>query len=427
MLLSKFSRFAFNTLHRSLGLLGMATALTATLGLAACNSDTTSVPNAVRTAPAGVSAGASACAAKTVDPNNPMSAVCNVFVIVLENKDFAATFGDASVAPYLSKTLTSLGAFVPNYYGVAHNSNPNYLAMISGQGPNPQTQADCQLYSDFVGNSNLVDPNGQAIGTGCVYPAFVKTVADQLDEKKLSWMGYMEDMGKDKNREAATCAHPAINAQDNTQSATAADQYAARHNPFVYFHSIIDDQARCDQHVVNLDRLAADLQSPDTTANFNLIVPNLCNDGHDTGCKNGDPGGLVSADAFLKRVVPTILNSPAFKAGGLLIVTFDEADLTGSPSPAGFNPLTGKAAACCSTVPNVSLNSPLPGIVGFGGGQVGAVMVSPFIRPGTVSQTAYNHYSLLRSVEDGFQLAHLGWAGQAGLSTFGKDVLNQVH
>ena len=73
----------------------------------------------------------------------------------------------------------------------------------------------------------------QAVGNGCVYPAGVKTVADQLEAKGLTWRGYMEDMG-------TPCRHPAANAADDTQKAKVGDQYAARHNPFVYFHSITD-------------------------------------------------------------------------------------------------------------------------------------------------------------------------------------------
>ncbi len=63
-----------------------------------------------------------------------------------------------------------------------------------------------------------------------------------------------------------------------------------------------------------------------------------------------------------------------------------------------------------------------PGIIGPGGGRIGAVLLSPYIRPGTVSTRPYNHYALLRSVEDIFGLDHLGFAGQKGLQPFGADV-----
>ncbi len=90
-----------------------------------------------------------------------------------------------------------------------------------------------------------------------------------------------------------------------------ADQYATRHNPFVYFHSIIDDTTLCDTHVVSLTALTQDLASPGGGANYSFITPDLCNDGHDAPCANGQPGGLDSADAFLQTWVPQITGTPA--------------------------------------------------------------------------------------------------------------------
>ena len=74
----------------------------------------------------------------------------HVFVIVLENEDADTTFGPASPAPYLAQTLTAQGAFVPGYYGIGHNSLDDYIAMVSGQAPNIETQADCPLFTDFL-------------------------------------------------------------------------------------------------------------------------------------------------------------------------------------------------------------------------------------------------------------------------------------
>jgi hypothetical protein len=207
-----------------------------------------------------------------------------------------------------------------------------------------------------------------------------------------------------------TCAHPDIGllSQDHTQSAQAGDQYATRHNPFMYFHSIIDRTAACNANVVPLTRLQADLAAPNTAANFNFITPNLCNDGHDTGCVNGQPGGLVGIGTFTQLWAPRILNSPAFKDGGMLIVTFDESEIPGD------------AAACCNQP--TGPNSPLNGITGPGGGRVGALIVSNYVKPNTTSDVPYNHYSFLRSMEDLFGLAHLGYAAQDGLVPFGADV-----
>ncbi len=330
--------------------------------------------------------------------------VGHVFVINLENKGFASAFGPGSPAPYLSSTLREQGALLSQYYGTAHNSLPNYVAQISGQGPDTQTQGDCQAYTDFVGAATVA-PN-QAVGNGCVYPAAVKTLPDQLAAKHLTWHGYLEDMAHSPTQ-STTCRHPALNTVDDTQKARVGDQYAARHNPFVYFHSITDSPT-CQRNDVDLNRLKTDLTSVTTTPNYSMIVPNLCHDGHDSPCVDGQPGGLVSADAFLRTWVPIIQASPAFKQDGMLVVTFDESD----------GPQTD-ATACCGEVPGP--NTPLPGITGLGGGRVGAVVVSKFTKPGTVNDTPYNHYSLLASIEDLFGLPYLGYASQVPYR-FGRDV-----
>jgi len=327
-----------------------------------------------------------------------LPSIKHVFVIVLENKDYAVTFGANSPAPYLAKTLTAKGQLLDQYYGIGHFSLDNYIGMLSGQAPNIQTQADCQFYAEFL--PGAPGPDGQSVGQGCVYPASVKTLPDQLSAKGLTWKGYMEDMG-------TPCRHPALNSQDTTQAATPNDQYAARHNPFVYFHSIIDSPA-CARNVVDLKNMAADLTRQATTPNFTFVTPDLCSDGHDAPCIDGRPGGLKSADAFLSTWVPRILSSPAYKKDGLLLVTFDEAEVNND------------ATACCGERPGP--NSPMPGQTGPGGGRTGAVAISQFVKPGSKNSTPYNHYSFLRSMEDIFGLEHLGFAGQAGLKAFGADV-----
>lgn len=117
--------------------------------------------------------------------------------------------------------------------------------------------------------------------------------------------------------------------------------------------------------------------------------------------------------------MPEILASPAFQQDGLLIVTFDE-------SASGTGSCCGESADAetinGSNTPNPSGDDG----VGDGGGQVGAVLVSPYIQAGTVNQTSYNHYSMLGSIEDLFGLGRLGFAGVAGLPTFGSDVFDRT-
>jgi hypothetical protein len=338
--------------------------------------------------------------------SSSMPPIRHVFIIMLENESYPVTFGPQSIAPYLSRELPKQGALLSGYYGVGHYSLDNYLAMISGQAPNPATQDDCATYSEFAPTTSKPDDNGQLPGTGCVYPKNVLTIANQLTDAGFSWKGYMEDMGNDPAREAATCAHPVIGTADITQRATPTDQYATKHDPFVYFHSIIDKRKYCDSHVVNLDHLVHDLSRLKTTPNLVYITPGLCHDGHDAPCKNGQPGGLISADEFLHTWVPRILDAPAFKKDGLLIITFDEGN---------------DGNACCNEQPLPG--GPQPGgKIGPGGGHIGAVLLSPFITPGTHSDVEYNHYSLLRTLEDLFGLTHLGYARDDKLQTFGSDV-----
>ncbi len=348
-------------------------------------------------------AGPTAGVAAPVSTAAYLSAIMHVFVINIENKGYDKTWGPTSAAPYLAKTLRSRGVLLNTYYATAHNSQPNYIAQLSGQGPNPQMQADCQVYSSFVGTGTGTAAPGQAVGDGCVFPASVPSLPTQLDGKGLSWKGYLQDM-------ATACRHPVINTADTNQKAKIGDQYAARHNPFLYFAAIVNSP-NCASRVVDLSQLPNDLTSINTTANLTYITPNLCDDGHDTPCVDGRPGGLASVNTWLTVWVPRILNSPAFKTDGALIITADESD---SPQ--------SDATACCAEAPGP--NSPLPGISGPGGGRIGALVLSRWTAPNTWSTTPYNHYSLLASIEDIFKLPYLGYAATTGLHRFGLDIYN---
>src|SRR5579859_8113554 len=356
----------------------------------------------------------------------------HVFVITLENEGYDVTFGANSKAPYLAQTLTSQGVLLTQYFGTGHASLDNYVAMISGQAATPETRNDCFIFADF--KLTGITPDGQATGGGCVYPASIKTLPDQLKAARKTWRAYMGDMGNDPNRESATCGHAPLNQVDITESAEApsptvplGDQYAARHNPFVYFHSIIDSPD-CNSNVVNLNQLPNDLASEDSTPNFVFITPNLCDDGHDGPCKTGQPGGLVSADLFLQKWVPMIMASEAYRRDGLLIINFDEAGATIVPNPNGGFIVNFDGQFCCNEQPGPNLGTfPQSSQIGsftltfknYGGDRTGAVLLSPFLKKGTVSNIPFNHYSLLKTIEDIFDLdEHLGYAGQPGLMGF---------
>jgi phosphatidylinositol-3-phosphatase len=342
-------------------------------------------------------------AVRADSPRDASPRVGHVFVVNVENKGFATTWGHRSQAPYLATTLRSKGVLLSQYYGTAHHSLGNYLAQISGQGPSYDVQHDCSRFVPFTVTRATVAP-GQVVGHGCVYPRSVKTLPLQLTRAGLGWRGYMEDM-------ARPCQHSRLGAPERWTSATPSAQYASKHNPFVYFRSIISRPSYCRSHVRPLSALTGDLGRTRTTRTLSYITPDLCHDGHDARCADGGPGGLRAANAWFKTWIPRILGSAAFRRDGMLVITADESE-----------GVTEDSRGCCREGPGP--NAGQPGIDGPGGGRVGALVIAPgFVTPGTVTSTPYNHYGLLATIEDLFGLPRLGYARTVP-RVFGGDVFN---
>ncbi len=349
----------------------------------------------------------------------------HVFVIVLENEDYESTFGDPEADPYLAQTLPAQGALLEDYYATGHESNDNYIALVSGQPPNPDNQADCQLFSDFLGASTL--PDGVEEGIGCVYPAAIENIGTQLSAPGASGRPTRQDMGNDPNREAAACGHPALNGVDETQKAEAGDGYATRHDPFVYFHSVIDDQAYCDAARGRArdaggrdagggaeaarrgsrpisrrpERRRPSRSSRPTSATTATTIP----------CTNQPSGAsaLADIDGFLETWVPKITSSPAFARRAA-------CSRSPSTSPTVPNRTPPRAAKRCP-VPD----SPLPGISGPGGGRSAQCCSPRSSSRAPSSTTPYNHYSSLASWETLLGLPPLADAASAP-AIFGPDV-----
>ena len=408
----------------------------------------------------------------------------HVWTIIFENKSYESTFTGLNENDYLWKTLPSYGLLLRQYYGTGHYSLDNYISLVAGQAPAPSNQADCPQYTNVAPGFPASDGQTYA-ATGCVYPNSVQTIFDQMDQAKKSWKIYAQDMGNVAGREdpyrCGIPGDPSGAGVPDIGGAVPADQYVPKHNPAAWFHSMIDDRKDCAK-VVNLDglpkqgfhpatsSLANDLRSVRTTPQFSWITPNNCSDAHDATCKgdnlSGDPnnhqGGLYAADLFLKKYVPMIMASPAFQKDGEIQIIFDEAfppykmygnsfaDLNyPGDSGLGVDSKTGMSTqalantaqsvvACCNELPGP--NTTQPGFQAFnqdttpGGGIIGAVFISRFITPGSVSDQPYNHYSWLRSMEDLFGLkkggtdgkGHLGYAAADGLRPFGPDVYNNA-
>jgi hypothetical protein len=418
---------------------------------------------------------------QTVRAALPPGSIKHILVIDMENSGFSTSWGAGSPATYLNGTLRQQGELIDNYYGTTHNSLGNYIAQVSGQSPTALTKADCPgtsgaVYVNVLPGTDDPFPStnpGQVDGNGCIYPAptatshGAPTIADQLDAvhapnpktQVAAWREYAGDMGNTPSRDGGTpdptggtdCAHPTVGGTDSAEGATAADQYANRHNPFIYFHSIIDNQALCHANEVPLgtlqsngspsptSHLVSDLSSIATTPMFGFVTPNTCDDGHDNPCvglndAGTHAGGMVAIDAWLQHWMPTVLNSPAYRSGTMLVVlTFDESE------PAAGDPPS--TSSCCYEQPGP--NTAAPGDASStaitnsapGGGKVGALLLDPrYIKAGTENTTgSYDHYSALRSYEDLLGLTsggtdglgHLGFAAAPGLAPFGPDVFNR--
>ncbi|HEX3324462.1 MAG TPA: alkaline phosphatase family protein [Solirubrobacterales bacterium] len=321
--------------------------------------------------------------------------VQHVFLIVLADHGFEETFGETSQAPYLATTLRGKGELLPNYYAVTQGDLANEVALISGQGPNPTTTANCPEYKDIA--PGVVDAEGQVEGEGCVYPAETPTLPAQLATAGKSWKAYVEGMGS--AGQSGTCRHPAPGSADEAQAPRPGDPYQTWRNPFVYFHSLIDG-AECAERDVGLEQLSLDLKKEAKTPSFSYIVADACHDGADEPCEPDQAAGLAAAQPFLETVVPEIEASPAYKTGGLIAITSAQAPQ---------NAAAPDTSACCATpeypnlpppaTPPPATNGPVKET--GGGGQVGMLLLSPFVEPGSVSETGYyNHYSFLLSVEE---------------------------
>ena len=170
---------------------------------------------------------------------------------------------------------------------------PCESAQLRGDGERPGAErADAARLSQLRGvradAPRGPDAHGQLPGAGCVYPRDGENAARSARSGRphLEGLhgGHGQRPGARAGRLRRTCRWGSPRAR-NWHSV--GDQYAAKHDPFVYFHSIIDDRARCDAHVVNLARLPRICASAATTANYVFITPNLCNDGHDAACVDG--------------------------------------------------------------------------------------------------------------------------------------------
>ncbi|HUB99090.1 MAG TPA: hypothetical protein VMS11_04635 [Solirubrobacterales bacterium] len=361
------------------------------------------------------------------EPPPPPTEIKHVFVIMLGENSYEETFGKTSVAPYLSQELPALGEVLPNYYAVTKGDLANQLALLSGQGPTPETAVNCPNYADVAPGATL--PEGQVQGNGCVYPAATPSLTTALAAKKLTWRAYVEDIGNGVAAgQPATCRHPLLGTPDLSQVPVPGDNYVTWRNPFVYLHSVIDGP-ECASADVGLDQLLPALKKKVTakTPALSYIVPNACHSGAEAPCEPGRLGGAAGIEEFLKPLVPEILKSPAYLDGGLLVITSSQARQV-SALP-GF---LADTSSCCfyPTYPNLPPEAPVEAPPGptkptGGGGKVGMLLFSPTIEAGVVNETAYyNHFSLLKTISERLGLEAPGYGAEPAVLGFEESVLN---
>jgi acid phosphatase len=261
-------------------------------------------------------------------PAPPVPNFEHIIVIVFENKEFERVIGNEDM-PIFNRFARDY-TLLTRHYAVRHPSLPNYLAMIGG---------------DTFG----VDRNCE----DCFINA--PRLPDLIETSGRTWKTYQEDMPKP----CYIGSH---------------DDYAQKHNPFIYFNPIRLDAARCERSIRPLTDLPADLAAG-ALPNFVFITPNLCNSAHD--CWLG-----ITDDWLGVQLQSLLAYFSAHSQSFLIILTWDEGD---------------SGDSCC-------------GLPEKAGGRIATVLISPQAKNGFEDATPYTLYSLLKTIAEAWGLPYLGHA-----------------
>ncbi len=281
----------------------------------------------------------------------------HVFVIMMENTGYDSLIGNAN-APWINDAAARYG-LAKTYYGVTHPSQPNYIAATSGS------------------TNGVPDDNDITIS--------VPNIVDQLEANGKTWRAYMQSL--------SLCVTKLDHACGN-------QLYERKHDPFVSYQDVQSSPARM-ANIVDLSQLSSDLASTNVP-DYVWISPDQCNDMHGRAGPSSDPcnfgnvqGLIATGDAFLSSTVSAIMNSHAWTGNSVIFTTWDESDFTGS-GPFGF----GDTSGCCDANP--------------GGGHVVTLTISHSDHSARTSSVAYNHYSMLATIEDGWKLGCLAFTCDTG-------------
>ena len=266
--------------------------------------------------------------------------------MMMENESQTDIQGNLQ-APYINTLLGRYG-YTNNYATTLHPSLPNYLEITSGSAHS--VTCDCQP----IGTA--CDATCALFTGNCNCHQGAAHLGDQLDAASVQWREYGQSMGTPCN-------------------GTTAAPYATKHIPFLYYDDVYTNSTRCTQRIRDYADFATDLAAG--TYRFSMISPNLCDDMHGDPTCPGSPSAITQGDTWLSTEVPKMLATPGLSAGGkdVLFIVWDEQ--TGSTG--GTN---------------------IPMLL---------IAVSPLVKQGA-STTAYNHDSLLATIEDAFGTARMGGA-----------------
>jgi hypothetical protein len=313
-----------------------------------------SAPVAVAASPVSPATRSAAAAA---NPGEGVPVFGHVFLIIGENTTYSHL--TAANAPYLLGTIQPQAAWLTNYYAATHWSQANYVALVTGQ------FTACEQKDG---------------GAACHQN--VPNLFHQLDAAGLSWKVWLEaGTAKCDTGSGGSCT-------SNTPCPLTG--FYTTGNPPILFDNIEGPGGVWSPATPSQECLANDIPAgtPDAgmatfnadlatgqVARFNMVIPNGCDDG-EANCKPVN-NRYTQFDDFLAQEIPKIEASPAFGSNGVIIVTYDEDERAGGVAPKN----------------------------GFGsGGHVVCAIISPLATDGSYSQTYY-HYSLLRTLQDGFGLA----------------------
>ena len=314
----------------------------------------------------------------------------HIFVIVEENKEYDQILNPA-MAPNISALAERYGN-ATRFYGEVHPSEANYVALLGGDtfGIHDDDGFTCKPGSTGV------------FCAGATMPGYVDHtvrqphLGDLLTAAGKTWKGYYENLPKPGALDFIA-SDPAF---DNGTRKTAL--YASKHSGFLNFASVQNDPRRAD-HIVGFDQFEADLAA-NALPNLALIVPNQCNEMHGlhganipADCDGANVGPLIArGDRVVGELVRKLQATAVWKSARnvAIVITFDEGE--GSDRQ-----------GCCAVTPQAISN--------FGGGHIPTIIITNPGPRGVRDDTAYNHYSLLRTMEDAFNVRpYLGHAADAG-------------